>query len=198
MTLNTHVWLHGPIHGEVAFTLALQAILDAADRGAELDAVRVEYDDNGGWSSRCTGHDLLQTVPQGLPAWTCCWYRHDGSPVATDDRLEQFDARWHSEEDPPGIEQRKCQVEISWDTAYGYSERGIGCTELHARALVLLHSWLPEGVTLTWQNEFSGEIFDGLTGLEGFLGDGAKANDWYRNVAAPAIAAHIAAQGQNT
>lgn len=209
MTLDTRIWLHGPIDGDTAFRLALRALLAAADREAETSTAQVvehaagtlpdwlavhahSSGDPAGAAARAEKyrrrHDTISTViGQGLPGIVECDYHADGSPLASEDVYDEDEGEGY-------LSQRACQVQLSWDTGYGYEVRkGFGCTELHARALVLLHASLPDGVTMTWRNEYSGEVFDGLDGLPGFLGDGGAANDWFRNVALPAVTADILA-----
>lgn len=88
-------------------------------------------------------------------------------------------------------------IKINWDTAYGYSgPGGVGCTELHARFIIrLAKEYLePRGITFAWQNEYSGEWHEGLTGFEDFGQNGREADEWFRTVARPAIEAQIASE----
>ena len=86
-----------------------------------------------------------------------------------------------------------CWSEVSFDTAYSYREGGEGCGDLHARLVAELGQWLDaKGIRWQWKNEFTGDIFDRYDGLTELGSGGAEASDWFRNIAAPAIAAHIA------
>jgi hypothetical protein len=166
MTLNTRIWLHGPIHGRAAFNRALSAIMCAVDRVDEIASAQIrESSPNplGGYSS------IHTVIGQGLPGIVDCDYREDGSPLATEDVYSDDEDDVY-EDGTRWIDQRKCQAELSWDTAYGYQENGLSCSMLHAKALILLYESLPDDVTLTWQNEYTGDIFDGLDGLDSLLG----------------------------
>lgn len=210
MTLDTRVYLTGPIDGETAFTLALQAICDAAGRSnapsttwieriAKGDIPKWAQDRMGAklgdgteldeaWLARQahTRDAIYSTLGQGLPAITDVTFNADGTPLATEDV-------W-SDDDPEDryIIQRACRVELSWDTAYSYRDSiNHGCSALHAHALTLLASRLPDGVTVRWRNEYSGDIYDGVTpeSLRDFCGNGVEADAWFQTVALPAIAA---------
>lgn len=211
MTLHTRIWLHGPIAGEDAFRLSLRALLKAAGRESEESTALIDRravgtlskyaaDKKVGdvlrnghvWTAENTENDrakcdqIYTRIGQGLPGIVDCDYRADGQPLASEDV-------WATEfEDETYLDQRACQVELGWDTAYSYNVRGMGCSELHGVALINLWQSLPAGVTLQWQNEFTGEIFDGLNGLDSFLSDGLKAQAWFIEEAAPAIAASVA------
>ena len=216
MTLDTRIWLHGTIKGEDAFALSLHALLKAAGHKTEVGTghtrrysagelpewvADVKPGDkmlNGSdWTEeriemhRAKRDSISTVIGQGLPGIVDCDFRADGSPLAPEDVHEEFDSRWHDSPEEVTVEQRACQVQLSWDTAYSYNEGGMGCTELHARALVNLFQTLPAGVTMTWQNEFTGDVFAGLDGLVEFLGDGSSARSWFNNEAMPAILASM-------
>lgn len=193
MTLNTRVMLDGPITGREAFELALGAILDAANRGDERTTAIVERNARGSlpkWTDRLDPEmadrhryrsDFIRTqIGQGLPGIVECKYIEGG-------RLE---VEWDDEDtDEPWQTQRACAAEISWDTAYGYKDNGLTCTMLHVSALIHLRDALPEGVTMRWQNEFTGEWHDGLEeeDLKDFLGGGDSAMEWFNGAVVPYI-----------
>lgn len=86
-------------------------------------------------------------------------------------------------------------IKIDWDTSYGYTgPGGIGCTELHASFIIrLAKEYLePRGITFAWQNEYSGEWHEGLTGFEDFGQHGRDAAEWFSTVALPAITKAVA------
>ena len=83
-------------------------------------------------------------------------------------------------------------IMISWDTAYGYrGENGEGCSELHAKFITRLAAEFlaPRGIGFHWQNEFTGEWNEGLSGLTEFAGDGIAARSWFRDSVLPAVLA---------
>lgn len=129
----------------------------------------------GWWRARPA---VIRTVAgQGLPAIVTSEHRGD-APVAAED---QYD-------DDGDLIRRSCQVVVSWDTGYGYSAHGMGCASLHAAALTLLHESLPAGVTMQWENEFTGEVHDGIDNVLDLAGDGEEVATWFRDVALPAVA----------
>ena len=169
MTLDTRVFISGPIDGEAAFALALRAVLTAGgtldrlngaiiERTAEGRAPAWMYEKPAGkevlarWES-WQKSDSIATPPQGLPAATTCYYRADGSPLVP-------------VSEPGG--RPACAVEVSWDTAFRYRGPAGGCCDLHAAALIWLYDNLPEGCGFVWRNEFTGEDNVGLSGLGEF------------------------------
>lgn len=181
MTLNTQVWLKGPIDSEEAFTLALDAICQAAERPQDAKSAKVFREPN----------QISTRAGQGLPAWL--WLDRDpnGGALYTDD---QYDTNDVGSPDRPYLTNFACAVSFSWDTAYSSREGANGdvdCDLLHARALVYVHGHLPPGVTLKWRNEYTGDVFDGVDGLESLIESGADAQNWFWTVAAPVIAAHL-------
>jgi hypothetical protein len=201
VTLNTQIWLHGPIHGRTAFNLSLTALLTAANRADQIATAQISEQRAGEVPDWVLDRDPAPTqeqidywrhdydkigtvLGQGLPGIVDCEYRDGGSPLATEDVYEDED-----EGEEPYITQRKSQVELSWDTAYGYNENGLSCSMLHAKALILLYESLPDRITLTWQNEYTGDIFEGLNGLDRLLDNGDKAADWFENLVKPALEA---------
>jgi hypothetical protein len=159
MTLDTEVWLKGPIDSEAAFTLALDAICQAAERPQDATSAKV-----------FRAPDQISTRPgQGLPAWL--WLDRDPNGGALYPDL--------------GV-----TVSFSWDTAYSSREGvngDVDCDLLHARALVYVHGHLPPGVTMKWRNEYTGDVFDGVDGLESLIESGADAQNWFWTVAAPEV-----------
>lgn len=87
-------------------------------------------------------------------------------------------------------------IRVNWDTSYSYrGPNGQSCNDLHAYYIVALGRWLSDrGIRWCWHNEYSGEWFDGVNGLETLSQAGAEAQDWFHAVAVPAIAAHIASR----
>jgi len=174
MTLDTRVWVHGPIHGRDLFKLALKSILHAADRLDEVHTVEL-VEREGSIHTR---------IGQGLPAIVEVSFNEDGSPLALEDTYD--------DEEPEWVVQRKCQAQLSWDTGYGYhDERCATAAVLHSFALATLAQLLPEGVTLSWENEFDGTIHQGVNtdDLTAFCGSGIEAVTWFETVAKPAIEA---------
>lgn len=194
MTLNTKILLDGPISGQAAFDLGLKALLLAAGRQDEFATVLVERTAAGQmpeWGileSHRARNDKIETqVGQGLPGIVECEFLSDGSPLATEDIYEEEDLGDGDVE--RYLTTRACGVRLSWDTGYAYRDRGLDCTKLHALALIDLHESLPEGVTMRWVNEYSDEMHSGIEGIEGFLGHGDSAQQWFSNVVLPMIEA---------
>lgn len=125
---------------------------------------------------------------QGLPAWFGTDHNGGDPEEFVSSTMDAADLAMEREWfGPTGY------LTLSFDTSYGYrDERGRGCSELHADYVVRLAAHLAErGIGIWWRNEFTGEWHDGIEGLDQFADNGTDAQDWFRNVAAPAIAAHI-------
>lgn len=192
MTLDTRITLDGPITGPEAFDLALGALLDAANRGAERTTAQIERNSRGSVATwlkpdateeqverwRRTTDQITTVIGQGLPGIVEAEYIEGG-------RLPE----WRDEDEPERVLRTECSVALSWDTAYSYSEGGLDCTSLHASALLHLKESLPEGVTMRWQNEYTGRWHGGVEpeDLRDFLGGGDSAQAWFLNVVVPFI-----------
>ena len=175
MTLSTYVYVKDKVDHRALFTKCNQLI--GADEG-----VKFREDDDS----------IVNEPDQGLCAWLLIHYGTDAPYVTT------AHAAAHDEYCEPGCDggghyERACWAKVNFDTAYSYHGPDGGCGDLHARLVAELGKWMDDqGIDWEWRNEFTGEVhqrYDGLTEL----GDGgAEATDWFRNVAGPAIAAHIA------
>lgn len=160
MTLNTHIYLTGPVDAKEVFDFC-NGLLEAKNPVFDNEESR--------WSKGVWRY--MNEPGQGLNAWLTVAYRPDG-PLATEDI---YDEEW--------LAQKACTVEISFDTGYSYRDEFGGCSELHGRYIRALKQWADDhGATLAWQNEFTGDVFDGLDGLEDFGGEGEKAADWVKDI----------------
>lgn len=109
-------------------------------------------------------------IGQGLPGAVDIRYRAGGLPVAAEDEYE--DPEDAADPDHLRIVTPAHHVMLFWDTAYSHRHNGLGCSGLHAAALVYLDGMLrAEGLTMKWCNEYTGEWFSGLdrAGLEEFV-----------------------------
>lgn len=166
MTLNTRVKVHKFFTGEVVFDYALKALLIAGGELHKLPNVLKEYSNSGDplWEGGQLTHDYNT------------WWSTIGQGL-------------------PGIvevEEHSDHFEVSWDTAYGYSCNGMGCSELHALALIELDRIMPWQI-VAWNNEYSGEwhevgpggMMDQEDNIAEFLGSGDQAMDWFKNQVLP-------------
>lgn len=140
---------------------------------------------------------------QGLPAWLMLYYQ-PGAPLHTPEQAAEHDPSicnlpgrdWYDPEDGPcdgTYHSRACWLDVSFDTAYGYSDdRGYGCGDLHAEYVSRLGQWLDErGVRWEWMNEFTGEIHQGYARLVELASGGFEASAWFRTSVLPVIEAEI-------
>lgn len=170
MTLHTIVHLSGPIEIESAFDLALRAILTAADEMHRHGTAIIERDPE--WMKRYVERYVGTKLGQGLPGITDAQALTDGA---------RFQPEEPEEGEEPWGDRLAWDVSVSWDTAYGYSGKTWdSASALHGAALTALHGGLPDGVTMRWQNEFTSEWFDGLEGLDEFMGEGPRADAFAR------------------
>jgi hypothetical protein len=188
VTLDTRINIIDPTPPAAVFAFC-RALLGAADRHTHTATERCLSNDPG----------------QGLPAWLML-YHGNGAPRVTAEQAATHDGdcnmpgNTYYEPDEPQCDgryhDRAGWIEVSFDTAYGYSDdRGYGCGDLHAEYVARLGQWLDSlGVRWEWQNEFTGEWHTGYDRL-GDLGRGGKdAADWFRTAVLPAIAADVAAR----
>lgn len=182
MTLSTNIYILDEVDPHEVFNYCNSNLLKASDPRTE--------DKNDKWSE--DGVMTLMNLPgQGLPAWLISHYREDGSPLYSEDQYDDDG----SEE--PYLMHPACYMYLDFDTAYGYSDEYGGCSTLHARYIVDLFNMLREkGVRIKWQNEFTGEYFDGIDGLEEFFEGGDKARAWMRSVL-PAVLLEALDKGES-
>lgn len=141
----------------------------------------------------CTEEDMLSNEPcQGLDAWLMlhqagwghAWLVPEGGHYryCSPEDYEEGDGDPHDRCFPTFCE-------VSFDTAYSYQgPDGEGCGELHARLVTQLGQWLDaQGILWSWQNEFTGEVFERYEGLGELGGPGAQARAWFRDTVVPYI-----------
>lgn len=173
MTLSTDIYIHDPIEYLRVFVKMNQLL------GAHEGIQWTDSESYGSWAIR-------NEPMQGLPAWLWVYYTQDGQPLRADanacgDCCDPEDD-YHNHEPAHW-------VKVNLDTGYGYSDsHGRGCADLHADLITALGQWLDEmGIGWSWENEFTGEIFQGYDGLADFGTAGKAATTWFKDVVLPAI-----------
>jgi len=175
VTLDTRIYVQNAVDPKLAFVKCNQLL------GAH-EGVRSSDD----------GHCISNRPDQGLAAWLMICY---GSPLR-DGTCPRMPHDPDDDEECWDSHNPACFLEISLDTSYSYTGPDGGCGDLHARIVAELGQWLDErGARWCWRNEFTGEVHERYAGLTELGGGGAEASKWFREIAAPAIAAHIAAGG---
>lgn len=147
---------------------------------------------------KCGYSEIWHPAGIGLSAWLLMKYRPGGPSMAECPRYDHEDdeeyaqsVEWHNGQ--PMNNGFGC-IQVNWDTAYSYrGPQGESCSELHAALIAALGVWCDKrGIAWKWKNEFTGEWFDGMDGLQEFAGDYANGpSQWFNNVAMPAILAEI-------
>ncbi|MFF4600595.1 hypothetical protein [Amycolatopsis sp. NPDC001319] len=126
----------------------------------------------------------------GLPAWLWIYYGADGPMVETPDDPSDEDEVEYIARTP--TKNGWAAMEVTFDTAYGYrGPDGESCSQLHARLVAQLGKWLDaKGLPWKWQNEYTGEWFDGYDGLAELVGahESTGADEWFRGTVLPLIA----------
>ena len=180
MTLSTNIYILDPVDPMEVFNFVNKYLLKVENpRFNHAPATSYQKDEKGEWNEVEDPEimDLSNNVGQGFDAWFISKYRKNG-PLYTEDQIDD-------DEDyvEPYLMDPACFMKLDFDTAYGYSDKLGGCSQLHSRYIVALHDWLAtKGVRIKWQNEFTGEYHDGLDGLDEFAGDGDKARDWFKSI----------------
>lgn len=178
MTLSTYVYVRDQVDYREVFAITNQLI--GAHEGVRF--MDRKHEDG----SRC----ISNNPDQGLCAWLLVTYNPAG-PLTTPEQAAQHDD--YCEPDCDGDHyDRACWLKVNLDTVYSYHGPDGGCGDLHARVVAELGQWLDgKGIRWEWRNEFTGEVHQGYDGLAELGSGGAEASDWFRNIAAPAIAARI-------
>lgn len=175
MTLDTRVYVHDKVDAMAVF-IKMNQLLGATE------------------ATKCrTDNDSIRNQPrQGLPAWLIVYCDPAGQkprradPSPCDEDCEEYREDYGSCE---RNHRTPCWLEVSIDTTYGYrGEDDEGCSELHARLITELGSWLDKrGVRWSWQNEFTDEVHSRYNGLVDFAGSGIQAAAWFQDTVIPAI-----------
>lgn len=177
MTLDTRIFILDPVDPQEVFDFCNGLL------GAKNPRFKEGPSD---WDTDKEVIHLDNEPGQGFPAWLMTKYRAEGTPLYSEDMTKRdSDPEYYDEEDEDGkdLYRPACFMELSFDTAYGYQDEFGGCTTLHARYIVDLYNFLLEkGVRIKWQDEFTGDIHDGIHGIEDFLGGGDEAQEWFKKV----------------
>lgn len=190
MTLNTNIYILDRVDPHEVFNFCNRLL------GADYDVYRSEkvrtpenrieyYESESEWIPP-GAVELGNRVGQGLPALFQSIYR-ENAPLHTDDYFEYDDFT----DDPDGeiytyFVSPACYMSLSFDTPYGYRNDIGGASTLHGLYIVELYHWLKEqGVNIKWQNEMTGVISEGLSGLGEFFNKGDDAEDWFHKDVAP-------------
>lgn len=178
MTLSTNIYILGPVDGPDLHAWVNENILRVKNP-IVTEGHRDDY------------HYLHNAIGQGFDAiFELDWW--DTPQLMTDGLTDK--------DDPDDVEYYTKKQEaigapyyahIDFDTAYGYSKNGMGCTELHASWIVRLYReyFEPRGLEIAWQDEYSGKVWRNLSeeGMTDFLGGGDAAMNWFTSVVRPAI-----------
>lgn len=195
MTLSTNIYILDPVDPMEVFNFCNTHLLKAENPLVDHKPDTNWDRETKTWIDDPEVMDLSNRVGQGFDAWLLTTYRKNG-PLYIEDQYDEYE----DEDEEDGIHRYltdpACFMKLDFDTAYGYSVPGIGgCSDLHARYIIALHDWLAtKGVRIKWQNEFTGEYFDGLDGLEEFSKAGTEARDWFKSIL-PGVLLHALAEG---
>ena len=59
-----------------------------------------------------------------------------------------------------------------------------------------MHDWLAEhNITMSWRNEYTGQISSGKEGIESLLGMGGETVEWFNNTLIPALNSQFEIRG---
>lgn len=133
-------------------------------------------------------NELANAPGQGFPAWLILnWTdeaREFDNGVENIEELGEDDREWT-------LKVREAIgspyfAHLNFDTAYGYRQDGMGCTELHASYIVRLYReyFEPRGIEIVWEDEYRGTYHRNLDslGMKQFLGAGDEAMEWFANI----------------
>jgi hypothetical protein len=171
MTLNTNVWLLDPHDPNKVWDDVMSIVAP--------DKTPIVKDEAGRWGENTDACRTRQTqCGQGLDAWTSMTYKENIT--------EQFPVEHYED----SIESRPAHyIHIDFDTSYGFKSEIGSCSELHASYIISL---VKMGYQLLWMNEYTGDIYYGITGIESLLSNGVEAMEWFNNLVVPAIQMEVA------
>lgn len=192
MTLNTSIYILDEVDPMEVYNFVNKHLLKVTNP-ITLHRPYKDWSKDKGYTEHPDIMDLDNEVGQGFDAWYMSKYRKSGEPLYPEDHYEDWSVGEDDEEDLH-LTNPACFMELSFDTAYGYVSKVGGCSQLHTTYIIALHDWLEaKGVRIKWQNEFTGEIHDGLDGLEEFGTSGEDARKWFKSIM-PGVIASIAAE----
>lgn len=184
MTLDTRIYALDPVDVRETFLECNRLI--GAHEGIKWSDHQIKTWRNGvGTPQPGNAWNIGNNIGQGLCALLDIYYRPDAPLRAADNGCAWYcDPGCQEEHENPA-----CWLEVSFDTAYGYTgANGESCSVLHARLVAQLGNWFDaRGVRWKWRNEFTCELFDGYDGLENFANDGGRARDWFTSSVLPLI-----------
>jgi len=181
MTLSTNIYILDPVDPHEVFNFINENLL-------KVENPRTKEGPSEWYDDKEVIH-LVNEVGQGFDAWLMTQYRAGDKPLYAEDQYDDYSSE--GEEPDLHLVTPACYMSIDFDTAYGYQSPVGGCADLHSLYIVALHDWLAEkGVRIKWQNEFTGEYFDGLDGLEDFGHSGEDAREWFHSIL-PGVLAHL-------
>lgn len=199
MTLSTDIYVLGKIDGHHLHRWIHTNLFGLAPDHPVVFSEKVEGQEYvSKWSGKksiARESQLSNTPGQGFPAWLIMEWT---------DEAREYDNGFTEEElnDPDNgqaewvLETRKAigspyYAHLNFDTAYGYREGGMGCTELHASYIVRLYReyFEPRGIDIIWRDEYRGTYHKNLSeeGMREFLGAGDEAMDWFYNKVVPML-----------
>lgn len=153
MTLSTDIYVLDKVDPMEVFNYCNSELL-------HVDNPRFS-DEESSWSK---GTRRIMNAPgQGLNAWLSVSASLEGGPLHPEDVWETEDL------EEPYLMSPKSYLTVNFDTGYSYSDEFGGCETLHRRYIENLYDYFAEkGIKIKWRDEFTGEIHDGLDGLDGF------------------------------
>lgn len=185
MTLSTYVGFIGDVDPAELHAWVNEHLLEAPH-------AIVDVRDDGIWNA----------PGQGFAAWAMT-HHNNGEPVVwwtpeteMPDYWEKYGGRsaWEADQVRERAYYAKYPQDVTayvdFDTAYGYrGDNGETCDMLHALFIMRLMDEFaePRGLKVVWQNEYTGEWFPAPEGLQKFLGNGDKAQEWFTSVVQPML-----------
>lgn len=175
MTLNTEIFIHDKVF-----------IRDKIDR-MELHCFANSL--VGGGAFRVTKSKIVNDPGQGLDAWLMVFANEDGTPVHP--VAEEVSPEFNPYPTPAHF------ARVTFDTGYAWrGALGEDCSCLHASYIVRMHDWLAEhNITMSWRNEYTGQISSGKEGIESLLGMGGETVEWFNNTLIPALNSQFEIRG---
>jgi len=142
MTLASTLSINGPTQADA---------LEIWEYAKELIGARSDYVQDR--EDHDTFVEISAAWGQGYPAWLGIIFSTDGSILG-----DWYDRHEYPRDPEDENDQPPSTVLINYDTAYGYSNEGAGCGDLHAYLMKATHDHFADrGWTFTWFNEFTCE-----------------------------------------
>lgn len=191
MTLSTNVYFTTFVEPEALMDFVNEELLHATDPKIERTETSIGNELGQGFDAWASIEHNKGEKFVHKPWMSDEWYAENPDDLARE--IARFDEA-----------EGKSYVRLNFDTAYGYSDNGMGCGALHASYIAKLYAYYhmfslteKDGTVFFWRNEFTDDVFENVDGLETLDEGGREAESWFKEMVLPAFALDRLPEGRD-